>query len=72
MKKNKTPKPVKPDTKPNDSPKPGGLPSPKRGAFPTPKEDIEKSKPYIPDSDQTNGHQSTQTNGSANEDAEKS
>jgi hypothetical protein len=71
MKKNKKRQAPEPDTKPKDSPKPGGLPSPKRGAFPTPKEDIERSKPYIPDSDQTNGHQSTETNGSANDDAEK-
>jgi hypothetical protein len=28
------------------------LPTPKRGMFPTPKEEIERAKPYIPESDQ--------------------
>jgi hypothetical protein len=37
-------------TPPDDSSKPVGPPTPKRGAFPTPKSEIEKAKPYIPDS----------------------
>ena len=32
-----------------DSPKPTVTPRPKRGAFPTPKTEIDKAKPYIPD-----------------------
>ncbi len=34
---------------PDDSSKPVEPPTPKRGAFPTPKSEIEKAKPYIPD-----------------------
>lgn len=33
----------------NSPRKPGKLPSPKRGAFPTPRAEIEKAKPYIPE-----------------------
>jgi len=42
---------------------PGGLTSPiaplspKRGAFPSPKEEIEKAKPYVPDTDPTTWRQ---------------
>jgi hypothetical protein len=32
--------------------KPSKMPSPKRGAFPTPKAEIEKAKPYIPETGQ--------------------
>lgn len=34
---------------PDNSAKPTKPRGPKRGAFPTPKSDIEKAKPYIPD-----------------------
>jgi hypothetical protein len=61
MKKIKERKAEEPTAKPNDSPTPSPLPSPKRGAFPTPKEDIEKSKPYIPDSEPTGSRQPTES-----------
>jgi hypothetical protein len=34
----------------NEEPKPKRIPSPKRGAIPTPRGEIEKAKPYVPDS----------------------
>jgi hypothetical protein len=37
---------------PGNPPNPNNPPRPKRGAFPTPKSEIEKAKPYIPDSDE--------------------
>ncbi len=37
---------------PGDSPKPVKPLKPKRGAFPTPKSEIEKAKPYIPETDE--------------------
>ena len=36
-------------TPPDESSKPVKPRTPKRGAFPTPKSEIEKAKPYIPD-----------------------
>ena len=36
-------------TPPDESSKPVKPPRPKRGAFPTPTSEIEKAKPYIPD-----------------------
>jgi hypothetical protein len=41
----------------NSQMKPCKLPSPKRGAFPTPKAEIERAKPYLPETDLA-GHQS--------------
>ena len=38
-----------------DSPKPTKTPRPKRGAFPTPKTEIDKAKPYIPDTGEEEG-----------------
>ena len=37
---------------PGDPSKSNKPPRPKRGAFPTPKSEIDKAKPYIPDSGQ--------------------
>jgi hypothetical protein len=37
---------------PDDSPKPAEPLTPKRGAFPTPKSEIDKAKPYIPETDE--------------------
>jgi hypothetical protein len=39
-------------TSPGDSPKPANPVKHKRGAFPTPKPEIEKAKPYIPETDE--------------------
>jgi hypothetical protein len=41
---------TEPDAAPNDHPEPAELPHPKRGAFPSPREEIEKAKPFVPDS----------------------
>jgi hypothetical protein len=43
----------------NSLPKPGKRFSPKRGAFPTPKAEIEKAKPYIPETDQESDKSAT-------------
>jgi hypothetical protein len=43
-------------TKTSGSLTPSNPPPPKRGAFPTPKAEIEKTKPYIPGTDQAGGH----------------
>jgi len=43
-----------PEKKANSQPKPSELPSPKRGAFPTPRAEIEKAKPYVPETDPAN------------------
>jgi hypothetical protein len=40
------------DKESNSPRKPSKMPSPKRGAFPTPRAEIEKAKPYIPETDQ--------------------
>ena len=40
------------NTKPSGTPKRSGSPFPKRGAIPTPRAEIEKAKPYIPETDQ--------------------
>jgi hypothetical protein len=48
------------DKKANSHPKPGQLPSPKRGAFPTPRTEIEKAKPYIPETDRVGGQSATE------------
>jgi hypothetical protein len=42
--------PIEPDPGDEQPLKPGGLQFPKRGAFPTPKAEIEKAKPYVPES----------------------
>jgi hypothetical protein len=44
--------PPQPDKKANSQLKPIDLASPKRGAFPTPRSEIEKAKPYLPETDQ--------------------
>jgi hypothetical protein len=44
----------------NSQLKPSKLPSPKRGAIPTPRAEIEKAKPYIPETDQEGDQSTTQ------------
>lgn len=47
------------DEKANSQPKPTELPSPKRGAIPTPKAELEKAKPYIPETDPAGDQKAT-------------
>jgi hypothetical protein len=39
--------------------KPSQMPSPKRGAFPTPRGEIEKAKPYIPETEKEDDKSAT-------------
>jgi hypothetical protein len=41
-------------------PGPEKLPSPKRGAIPTPRAEIERAKPYIPETDQESDESPTE------------
>jgi hypothetical protein len=68
MKNTENRKAAEHDTKPNSSPTRSNLPSPKRGAFPTPKAEIESATPYIPDPDQTDSHQPTESDLPTNDD----
>jgi hypothetical protein len=44
----------------NSQPRPSKMPSPKRGAIPTPRDEIEKAKPYIPETDQEGDRSATE------------
>jgi hypothetical protein len=59
------------DKKANNQSKPSKLPSPKRGAIPTPKAEIEKAKPYIPESDPAGDESATEPASSGNADPNK-
>jgi hypothetical protein len=48
------------DNEGDSQPKPSKRPSPKRGAIPTPKAEIEKAKPYIPETDQEGDKSATE------------
>lgn len=55
----------------NSQLKPSKMPSPKRGAFPTPRAEIEKAKPYIPETDQQGDKSATEPVSSENADPKK-
>ena len=44
----------------NSQPEPSKMPSAKRGAFPTPRAEIEKAKPYVPETDQEGDKSATE------------
>jgi hypothetical protein len=44
----------------NSQLEPSKMPSPKRGAVPTPRAEIEKAKPYIPETDQQGDKSATE------------
>ena len=64
------------DKKANCQLKPGELPSPKRGAIPTPRAEIERAKPYIPETDRAGDQSATEPvspeNANPKEDNQKS